>query len=106
MVNAETKAVYVKFHWRCQQPKRQLSMADATRIAGEDPDYSKRELYELLEGGGDCRWIMALQVMTPEEASTVEFDPFDPTSAFAPLSTDRAPLTARPQRSGRAPSSR
>lgn len=79
MVNADNDAVYVKFHWECLQKKEQFNQEETEKIQGVDPDYSKRELFELIEGGGDCRWIMSLQVMKPEQAATVDFDPFDVT---------------------------
>jgi catalase len=51
-------------------------------MSGEDPDYSKRDMWNLIEGGGDARWTMCVQIMTPEEAATVAFDPFDVTKVW------------------------
>jgi len=47
-----------------------------------DPDYSKRQLYSTINAGGSFKWTMKVQVMTPEEASKVEFDPFDVTKVW------------------------
>lgn len=65
MVNASGEPVYVKFHWRSHQTPKQFNMAEATEMCGVDPDYAKRQLYELIEEGKDVRWTMALQVRLP-----------------------------------------
>lgn len=52
-------------------------MNEATITCGEDPDYAKRDLYETIEKGGNVKWTMKVQTMTPEEATQVDFDPFD-----------------------------
>lgn len=49
---------------------------------GVDPDYSKRQLYETIEGGGSYKWTMMVQVMTPQEAADASFDPFDVTKVW------------------------
>jgi catalase len=36
-------------------------------MCGRDPDYAKRDLFEHIEKGGDARWTLNVQVMTPEE---------------------------------------
>lgn len=49
---------------------------------GIDPDYSKRQLYETIKNGGSFKWTMMIQVMQPEEAANVNFDPFDVTKVW------------------------
>jgi catalase len=51
-------------------------------LSGEDPDYSKRDLWDHIEKGNDSRWTMCVQVMTPAEAQKVDFDPFDVTKVW------------------------
>jgi len=82
LVNAQGERNYVKFHWKCKQPKRQLTQEQCEKIQGVDPDYSKRELFELLEEGGEVKWVMEIQVMTPEDLTTIDFDPFDVTKVW------------------------
>jgi len=50
--------------------------------SGIDPDYSKRQLFKTIEAGGSYKWTMKIQVMTPEEATQVNFDPFDVTKIW------------------------
>lgn len=82
LVNAKGERNYVKFHWECHQPKEQFTSDEALRISGLDPDYSKRELYELLENGGEAKWTMSIQVMAPDQVGNLDFDPFDVTKVW------------------------
>ena len=82
MVNDASDSSYVKFHWKCHQKKNQLTWEETEKIQGVDPDFSKRELFELLENGGEVKWTMYLQVMKPEELTTIDFDPFDVTKVM------------------------
>ena len=82
MVNAKGERHYVKWHWRCHQSVEQLNFEETEIIQGRDPDASKRELYELIENGGEVKWTLALQVMTPEEANNAPFDAFDVTKVW------------------------
>ncbi|BGP05978.1 hypothetical protein JCM10049v2_001797 [Rhodotorula toruloides] len=77
--NKEGGSVFVKHHWICQQEKKNFTYDEAVRMCGEDPDYAKRDLWEYIENGNAARWTMKVQLMTPEEATTVDFDPFDVT---------------------------
>ncbi|KAH8726367.1 catalase-like domain-containing protein [Phaeosphaeriaceae sp. PMI808] len=56
----------------------------ATKMCGEDPDYSKRDLYETIERGEEITWTAKIQVMQPEEADPEKlgFDPFDVTKVW------------------------
>jgi catalase len=49
---------------------------------GIDPDYSKRQMFETIKNGGSYKWTWMIQVMTPEEATKVSFDPFDVTKVW------------------------
>jgi hypothetical protein len=40
-------------------------------MCGRDPDYAKRDLFEHIEKGGDARWTLNVQVMTPEEVLSI-----------------------------------
>lgn len=55
LVNEQGDRHYVKFHWECHQQKEQFNHDETLRIQGIDPDYSKRELFELLENGGEAK---------------------------------------------------
>jgi len=82
LVNKEGKRTYCKFNWLSKQGTKNFTMEEATRMMGEDPDFAKRDLWDHIEGGGTADWTLALQLMTPEEAAQVDFDPFDVTKVW------------------------
>ncbi|CAJ0605170.1 unnamed protein product [Cylicocyclus nassatus] len=81
MVNAEGKAVYCKFHFKAQKIKN-LMADEAARLAGEDPDYAVRDLYNAIERGDYPEWKFCIQVMTFEQAENWPMNPFDVTKVW------------------------
>lgn len=53
-------------------------------MSGEDPDYSKRDLWSAIEKGEQVTWTAYVQFMKPEEADAAKlgFDPFDVTKVW------------------------
>ena len=58
---------------------KNLPADKAAKLAGEDPDYAIRDLYNAVEGGNHPSWTAYIQVMTFEQAEKWEFNPFDVT---------------------------
>ncbi|QJD89109.1 catalase [Duganella dendranthematis] len=86
LINAEGKRVYVKWHFLTQQGIKNLSAEEATRIAGSDPDYAQRDLFNAIAGGDFPRWDVKVQVATEAELATWEartgWNPFDLTKVW------------------------
>lgn len=80
-VNKEGKFVYIKYHFIANHGQKQFTEPEASRISGEDPDYSKRDLWETIERGEEVKWTAYIQVMQPDDADpeNLGFDPFDVT---------------------------
>jgi catalase len=76
--------VYIKYHFLAKHGQKQLSQPEAIRISGENPDYSKQQLWEAIENGQEIEWTAKVQVMKPEEADPLKlgFDPFDVTKVW------------------------
>ncbi|GKT66061.1 catalase [Colletotrichum tofieldiae] len=57
---------------------------EAVRMCGEDPDYSKRDIWEAIEKGEEIEWTAHVQVMQPHDANPdgLGFDPFDVTKVW------------------------
>jgi catalase len=53
-------------------------------MCGEDPDYSKKDLWEAIKNGEGITWTAHMQVMQPEGAGPEKlgFDPFDVTKVW------------------------
>jgi len=82
MVNAQGQGVWVKFHWITDQGVKNLSNEEAGRIAGEDPDYAIRDLYNSIAKGEFPSWTLQIQVMNEQEATKFRWNPFDVTKVW------------------------
>ena len=78
-VNADGHASFVKFHWQPVAGTHALVWDEAVRIAGADPDYHRRDLWEAIEAGQYPTYELALQVFGETEAERFSFDVLDPT---------------------------
>lgn len=82
LVNAKQEAFYAKFHWICGQKIRNLDPITAIEVAGEDPDYSLRDLFFNIEKGNFPHWTLKAQVMSLDEALKADFNVFDVTKTW------------------------
>jgi len=79
LVNAEGKSTFVKFHWRPELGVQSTVWDETVKIAGADPDFHRRDLFEAIQGGGFPAWDLAVQLFTEEEADAFPFDHLDAT---------------------------
>lgn len=81
-INASNERFWVKFHFNTQQGIQNMTPENAVRIAGEDPDYHTRQLFEAIERGDYPKWTFYVQVMPEAEAETYRWNPFDLTKIW------------------------
>ncbi len=81
-VNAAGERFWVKYHFHTAQGVKGLTDADATKIAGEDADVHRRDLFEAIERGDFPSWRLSVQVMPYEEAAGYRINPFDLTKVW------------------------
>src|SRR5690606_10728592 len=79
LVNARGGSHFVKFHWRPKLGKHALAWDEAQKIAGKDPDFHRRDLWEAIERGDFPEWELGLQLIDEEKAAKLGFDLLDPT---------------------------
>jgi catalase len=79
LVNEAGESVFVKFHWRPLQGTHSLVWDEALKIAGADPDFHRRDLWEAIESGEYPEWELGLQIFTEEQAESFSFDILDST---------------------------
>jgi len=91
-VNAKDEAVYVKVHFRTKAGVRSLTAAEATELAGRDPDHATRDLFEHIRSGGKAEWEASVQVMPMKDADTYRYDPFDVTRVWRYADYPRIPF--------------
>ncbi|XP_022909180.1 catalase-like [Onthophagus taurus] len=82
LINKEGVLVYCKFHYLTNQGISNLEANSATLIAGQDPDYALRDLYNAIATGNFPSWNFYIQVMTQEQVQTCNFNPFDVTKVW------------------------
>ena len=73
---------WVKTHIRSDQSFQTLTLDEANQLKSLDPDHATRDLYEAIERGEHPSWTVHIQVMTPDQAETYRFDPFDITKVW------------------------
>jgi catalase len=81
-VNSEGKAVYVKYHWKPKAGVQNLDRHEATRLAGEDPDYLTRDLRNTIADGEEVEYELDIQLMEITDELKQDFDPLDPTKTW------------------------
>ncbi|XP_044732632.1 catalase-like isoform X2 [Chrysoperla carnea] len=81
-VNSDSKPIYCKFHYKTDLGVKNLDPDSAQQIAGSDPDFLIRDLYNAIAEGNYPSWTMYIQVMTFDEATQVSFNPFDLTKVW------------------------
>jgi catalase len=79
LINEEGEAHFVKFHWRPLLGTHSLVWDEAVKLAGADPDYHRRDLWDAIESGEYPEWELGLQIFTEAEAERFSFDVLDST---------------------------
>ncbi|KAK3317963.1 catalase [Apodospora peruviana] len=74
---------YVKIHFRPDAGIKTLKHEEAVRLAGEEPDYHIKDMYNAIEKGDFPSWTMSLQVMDPKDAETYKWNIFDITKTWS-----------------------
>lgn len=82
-VNEAGEKSWVKYHFHTLQGVEYLSNEEATRIAGEDADAHRKDLFEAIKNGDFPKWDVSVQIMPYEDAKTYRFNPFDLTKTWS-----------------------
>lgn len=78
-VNAKGDYTYVRFRSVPLQVKKPFNFGQSVWIRGHIPDYNSRELVRAIRSGNYPKWLLQVQLMSPQQAEKVYFNPFDPT---------------------------
>ncbi|WP_368659308.1 catalase [Metabacillus halosaccharovorans] len=81
-VNDEGKAHFVKFHWKPVLGVHSLVWDEAQKIAGKDPDFHRRDLWDSIEAGNYPVYELGVQLIAEEDEFTFDFDVLDPTKIW------------------------
>ena len=83
LISSTGERTWVKWHFKTQQGIKNLSPADAARLAGTEPDYAQRDLFDAIERGDYPRWTAYVQTMSEQEAQARAENPFDVTKTWS-----------------------
>lgn len=73
---------WVKWHLKTRQGIECLSVEEAARIAAENPDYHRQELFDTIARGDHPQWTLNVQIMPEKDAGTYKLNPFDLTKVW------------------------
>ncbi len=82
LVNEEGKAHFVKFHWKPVLGVHSLVWDENQKIAGKDPDFHRRDLWNAIETGNYPEFEFGLQIINEEDEFNFDFDILDPTKLW------------------------
>ncbi len=78
-VNARGEGTFVKFHWKPVLGAHSLVWDETQKIAGADPDFNRRDLWEAIESGNGPEYELAVQLVPEEREHDFDFDLLDAT---------------------------
>lgn len=81
-VNDKGEAHFVKFHWKPLLGVHSLVWDEAQKIAGKDPDFHRRDLWEAIETGNYPEFEFGVQMIREDEEFNFDFDILDPTKIW------------------------
>jgi catalase len=100
-MNAGGERFWVKYHWKTVQGVENFALAEADAMAGQDPDFHRRDLWNAIAAGDAPQWRLEMQIMPFEEAADYRFNPFDvtkvwPHADYPPITIGRMVLDRNP----------
>jgi len=79
LINDAGESTFVKFHWRPKLGLQSTIWDETVKIAGADPDFHRRDMFDAIAAGSFPEWEFAVQLFTQEEADRFPFDHLDAT---------------------------
>jgi len=82
LINSNHELFYVKYHFKTKQGIKNFTRQQASDLAGKDPDYAQRDLFQAIQQGDFPKWRVCVQIMPEAAAETFRFNPFDLTKVW------------------------
>ena len=79
LINERGESTFAKFHWRPKLGLQSTVWDEAVKIAGADPDFHRRDLFESIQKGDFPEWEFGVQLFTEADAEKFPFDHLDST---------------------------
>jgi catalase len=78
-INAKGKSRFIKFHLKPIKGMHSLVWDEAQKVAGKDPDFHRKDMFESIERGDFPEWEFGIQVVEEKDEHKFDFDLLDPT---------------------------
>lgn len=82
LINANGERHFVKFHFTPEMGVHSLVWDEALKIAGQDPDFHRKDLMEAIESGVFPKWKFGIQTIPERKEHDFEFDVLDATKVW------------------------
>lgn len=79
LIDAEGKSTFVKFHWKPRAGLASTIWDETVKIAGADPDFQRRDLFERIDRGDYPTWELGVQLFDEDFANAQPYDVLDAT---------------------------
>ena len=79
LINEKGESHLVKFHWKPKLGVHSLVWDEAFKLAGKDPDFHRRDLYEAIASGVYPEYELGLQLIPEGQEQRLGFDLLDAT---------------------------
>jgi len=81
-VNEQGTARFVKFHWKPLFGLHSLVWDEAQKLAGKDPDWLRRDLWDAIAQGTFPEWELGVQLIDQQDELAFAFDVLDATKIW------------------------
>ena len=82
LTNAKGERVFVKFHFTPQLGVHSFVWDEALKIAGQDPDFHRKDLEEAINSGSFPKWDFGVQILNESQENDFDFDILDATKIW------------------------
>ncbi|WP_156038489.1 catalase, partial [Actinoalloteichus caeruleus] len=79
LVDGDGRGTFVKFHWKPVLGTHSLVWDECQKVAGKDPDYNRRDLWDAIEAGQFPEWELGVQLVPESAEFDFDFDLLDAT---------------------------
>ncbi|KEF53231.1 catalase A [Exophiala aquamarina CBS 119918] len=82
LINAKGERTFCKFIWTPQLGVHSLMWDEALKLAGQDPDFHRKDLYEAISNKAFPKWKFGLQLIPEKDQHNFDFDILDATKVW------------------------
>jgi catalase len=81
-INEQGHSRFIKWHWRSTLGNAALVWDETQKIAGKDPDFNRRDLWENIEMGNYPEYELCVQMIEEKDEHNFDFDILDATKLW------------------------